>query len=277
MKATLTTCAGLLLALFCFAGQLPTYDSFRCRSTYDNIDPSLSLAEQLRIDLTSGVWIDETNEGFVQEMLSFDPSGHGEWIREAGKELYQKEKMSWGILEQNSDLILVVSADGRQPKVYSIAPNCEGIVLTDTRTHKVYTYTYVRPKADNQINNIREELIGRWENVLPQVKLSASGNPEIPTLTLTGVKVVFDFKANGQFQKSIISNDDVTYQENGRWEISRDGKYIYLHCQDSEEGPLTQAVKIKHFDLDELVLEQPLAVIGKSYCTDNQYFFFNKI
>ncbi len=277
MKSTLMTFIGLLVVFFSHAAQLPDHDNFRCRSTYEEIDPSLSLAEQVRADLTSGLWLDESSGDFVQEMISFEPCGQAEWIRENDHQLYQKETATWSIIEQNSDLMLILRRPSRQPLFYSIAPNCEGIVLTNLESQEILSYTYVETKTAARLNDLRDGLIGKWENMLPQVKLQATGNPEIPTITLEGVRVIFDFKANGRFQKSIISKDDVSYQENGHWELSKDGKYIYLHCSDSENGPVIQAVKIKFFDLDELVLEQPLAVVGQSYCTDNQYFYFNKI
>ncbi len=277
MKSALMTCMGLLVCLFSYASQLPTHDNFRCRSTYEEIDPSLSLAEQVREDLTSGLWLDKSGDDFVQEMISFEPSGQAEWIKESRHQLYQKESATWNLIERDSDLLLIIRRRSQQPLIYSVAPDCEGIVLTNQDNQEVLTYAYVRPEAAHKLNDLRQDLVGKWENMLPQVTLRAIGNPEIPNVTLKGVRVIFDFKADGRFHKSIISKDEVTYEENGRWELSKDGKYIYLHCTDSENGPVTQAVKIKFFDMDELVLEQPLAVVGQSYCTDNQYFYFNKI
>jgi hypothetical protein len=277
MKSTLITCVGLLVAIFTYANQPTSHDSFRCRSTYEKIDPSLSLVEQLKIDLTSGVWIDETTDGFIKEMITFNASGRGEWIHDAGEQLYEKDNISWTIEQSDGAFYLLLNSASSGTESFVIAPNCEGIVFSDNENRIVNTYNFVAPKQNTRLNDIREDLIGKWENILPQVKIRDAGNPEIPATTLEGVKVVFDFKTNGFFQKSIISNGEVTYQENGKWEVSKDGAYIYLHCQDPKSGPITQAVKIKHLDLDELVLEQPLAVIGQSYCTDNQYFYFNKI
>lgn len=277
MKSTLTTCVGLLVALFAYASQPINHDSFRCRSAYDNIDPSLSLVEQLKQDLTSSVWLDETNRDFVKEMITFDPSGRGEWIREAGQQLYQKEQISWNIEEHAGNLYLLLNVSGHQSEAYIIAPNCDGIVLSDLENRLVHQFNYVSLKPTTQLNDLEAGLVGKWENILPQVKLKDAGNPEIPVTVLEGVKVVFDFQANGQFSKSIISKGEVTFREAGRWEVSREGTYIYLQCEGEDGQAITQAVKIKHFDLDELVLEQPLAIIGQSYCTDNLYFYFQKI
>lgn len=277
MKSTLTTCIGLLVSIFIYANQPSNHDSFRCRATYENIDPTLSLVEQLKQDLVSGVWIDETNNAFVKEMITFAPSGQGTWVKEAGHQLYQKQAISWNIEEHANQLFLILNATAKESEAYIIAPNCEGIVLSDVENNMVNTFDFVSPTNTAKLMDLREDLVGKWENILPQVKLRAAGNPEIPATTLEGVKVLFNFKANGQFKKSIISNDTVTFEESGRWEVSGDGDYIYLHCQDNDGKPITQAVKIKHFDLDELVLEQPLAIIGQTYCTDNKYFYFQKL
>ncbi len=287
MKSTLTTCVGLLVAFFTYAHQSSShdltnhdinhYESFRCRSNYENIDPSLSLAEQLKTDLTSGIWIEETNTGFVHEMITFNASGKGEWIHDAGNQLYKKETISWTILDKCGELFLEIHSLNDKTEYFGIAANCKGIALSDMENNLIHDFEFVDPKEDYRLNNLREELIGKWENILPQIKLKATGNPEIPTLSLEGVKVVLDFRTDGQFQKSILSKDGPAYQENGRWEVSKDGQYIYLHCLNTGNGALTQAIKIKHFDLDELVLEQPLAIIGKSYSTDNKFFYFNKI
>jgi hypothetical protein len=277
MKSTLTTCVGLLVALFTYANQPASHDSFRCRPVYENIDPSISLAEQLKQDLTSGIWIDETNRDFVKDMITFTPSGHGEWIRESGQQLYQKEQITWNLEEHAGNLYLLLNTSTNQSEAYIVAPNCDGIVLSDLENQIVHRLNYVSPKSTTRLNDLETGLVGKWENILPQVKLKDAGNPEIPVTVLEGVKVLFDFQANGQFRKSIISNGEVTFQESGQWEVSKDGAYIYLQCTNETGQPITQAVKIKHFDLDELVLEQPLAIIGQSYCTDNQYFYFQKI
>lgn len=267
----------MLVAVFTYANQPTSHDSFRCRSTYENIDPSLSLVEQLKQDLTSGVWLDETNHEFVKEMITFAPSGRGEWIRETSDLLYQKEQISWNIEEHAGNLYLFLSTSHNAPEAYIIAPNCDGIVLSDLENKLVNTFHYISPKPFAKLNDIHEDLVGKWENILPQVKLKDAGNPEIPATTLEGVKVLFNFQADGQFRKSIISNDEVTFEETGQWEVSKDGMYIYLHCYNESGQLATQAVKIKHLDLDELVLEQPLAIIGQSYCTDNKYFYFQKL
>jgi hypothetical protein len=277
MKSTLTTCVGLLVAVFTYASQPINHDSFRCRSAYENIDPSLSLVEQLKQDLTAGVWLDETNHDFVKDMITFAPSGRGEWIREAGQQLYQKEQISWNLEEHAGNLYLLLQTSSNQSEAYIIAPNCEGIVLSDLDNQLVHRFNYVSPKSSARLNDLETGLVGKWENMLPQVKLKDAGNPEIPVTVLEGVKVVFSFQADGRFRKSIISNGEVSFEEAGQWEVSKEGTYIYLQVIGDNGQAITQAVKIKHFDLDELVLEQPLAIIGQSYCTDNQYFYFQKL
>ncbi len=267
----------MLVAIFMYANQPISHDSFRCRSSYENIDPSLSLVEQLKQDLTSGLWLDETKHDFVKEMITFAPSGRGERIRESNEQLYQKEEIFWNVEEHAGHLYLLLNTGKNQGETFIIAPNCDGIVLSDVENRLIHSFDFISPKSKNNLDNIREDLVGKWENMLPQVKLKDAGNPEIPATTLEGVQVLFNFGADGRFEKTIVSNEEVNFQESGQWEVSKDGRYIYLHCKDDAGQAATQAIKIKHIDLDELVLEQPLAIIGQSYCTDNKYFYFQKL
>lgn len=272
---TLTTCICWLTASISFASQLANNDSFRCRDNYKDIDPSLPLTEQLERDLTNGLWMENTDNEFVEESLLFETSGEVEWLKKAEHKTYKKERYQWTIERKDNVLNLWLNHQSGQAHCFEITPNCSGITLkADGATQH---FEFNAPIENDELEALRSNLKGEWENVLSQIQLKALGNPEIPNVSLEGVRVRIRFGDNGHFTKAIISQESTSFEESGKWELSKDGQYIYLTCTNDDGASVTQAVKIKYLKYDEMVLEQPLAIIGKSYSTSKKYFFFNKI
>lgn len=275
MKTALTTCILLLTVNLIFAVQPKSNNDFRCRSNYETINSSLPLSKQLELDLIAGFWVTLNEDNFLENQLIFNASGKATHLDQSIAKHYTEKDLSWSLQEEGNMLNLLLTDNNGDIKKYEIAPNCEGIAISHEGETKVFTYT---PALNAQaLEEIKEALYGEWENILSKVELEALGNPEIPNVSLEGVRVHIDFQRNGQFTKSIITQEGTSFKENGKWDLSPDGQYIHLFCTDSEGSRVVQAVKIKHLEMDEMVLEQPLAMIGKSYSTNKKYFFFNKI
>lgn len=274
MKSILTTCITIFAASILFAAQPKNDDEFRCRNNYSKIDASLSVEDQLTLDLINGLWVNVNEDNFIQESYHFHPSGEVIQLSQTPEKHFNNQVLSWELQHQESSIELVLTDQFGNNQTYEIAPNCEGILLSEDNSSTIFKHQ--NTLDDKILDDKKQALIGEWENILTKVELEALGNPEIPKVSLQGVRVQITFQANGNFNKAIVTAEGVSFEEKGKWDISKDGEYILLHCADNDQ-PMTQAVKIKHLELDELVLEQPLAIIGKSYSTTNKYFFFNKI
>ena len=275
-KTTLMTCVALLMLFRLEAGQWSYAINNDQKSTIQSMDSSMPLKEQVSTNLLDGVWITEQEDDFVEELWTFEANGMMQVLRRNENDLYTKHTQEWKLNEKNGT-IEVQMMDGNEVVTYNVSPSNNGYLFVNADNGTSKTMTYENSMNKVSLNEISRELIGEWENILPSVTLQAPGNPEIPSTTLTGVRVNLTFKADGTFTKSITGNSGVKFEEKGTWDLTTNGKYINLHCTDTSGNAVTQCVKIRHLDIDELVLEQPLAMIGFSYSKENKLFYFNKI
>ncbi|MEL7122133.1 MAG: copper resistance protein NlpE N-terminal domain-containing protein [Bacteroidota bacterium] len=275
-KTTLMTCVALLMLFRLEAGQWSYAINNDQKSTIQSSDSSLPLKEQVSTNLLDGVWITEQEDEFVEELWTFEANGVMQVLRRNENDLYTKHTNEWKLNEKNG-MIEVQMMEASEVITYTVSPSDNGYLFVNAENGISKTMTYESSMTNVNLNAISNELIGEWENILPSVTLQAPGNPEIPSTTLTGVRVNLTFKADGTFTKSITGNSSVKFEEKGTWDLSMNGQYINLHSADASGKQVTQCVKIRHLDIDELVLEQPLALIGFSYSKENKLFYFNKI
>ncbi len=155
---------------------------------------------------------------------------------------------------------------------------CQGIDLTNVATGHQQSYRYV-PASGRLMQQQQRSLTGNWEHVLPQVTLSspcAGGDNQ--SITIENASLRFEFRPDGTFTRVLSSRlSDLRFEEEGTWEISKDGQRLFLHCRDANGNPVTQCTRIVYLQMDELVLEQPLAVAGKRFVVqEDNDFYFNK-
>lgn len=270
---------GLIFATISSASVTNRSNDLNCREGLAKFDENLSLTAQVEQDLLNGVWTQGSREDF-QTVVQFTDEGKALFLNavKAGA-VYETGRYSWEVVVLIGDPILILQ-DQRTGEVrqYLVEQTCQGINLVDPATGHKESFDYT-PAHRPQQNRQESALTGSWENILASVTLSdnCAGNAD-SHLEMKKVSLRFEFRRDGTFTRVLKSRDaQVRFQEEGRWEISKDGRNLLLHSVDSEGHAVTQCAKIKHLEMDELVLEQPLAVVGRRFASvDNEDFFFNK-
>ncbi len=277
MKKGITLAACLLLSAWLVWGNTPAELSYLyCRQTIT--DDTLPLSDQIEKDLVSGVWVEETTAA-SGDYMEFDASGHAMLMEANGDFTYRVSRYSWGIEAGNEHPLLVFFDDQEQETLlFRIDPTCAGIQLTDLNTGEKASYAYQSADA-SQANAVKAALTGEWRNTRANLTLSSPDCGTDGAVEIDKASILLEFHADGTFIKVIrCLTKDIRFEERGQWEVAADGKKVLLHVPVSGGQMITQALRIKHIELDELVVETPLAVVGRTFTSvPNNDFYFNKI
>lgn len=279
MKRSIALVLGVILATLSSASVINHSKDLKCREGLAKFDETLSLTVQVEQDLLHGVWIQGSKDAF-QTMVQFTGEGKAVFLNatQAGS-VYQTDHYSWEVVVLNDDPILILQ-DQRTRKVRQllIEQTCQGINLMNPVTGRKQSFDYV-PALPRQQDHKETALTGRWENVLPSVTLTDNcAEGAAYRLEMKKVSFLFEFREDGTFTRVLNSQESqLRFEEEGRWEISKDGTNLLLYSTDPMGNTITQRAKIKYLEMDELVLEQPLAVVGQRFASiENNDFFFNK-
>lgn len=118
--------------------------------------------------------------------------------------------------------------------------------------------------------NAEATLVGRWEN--PYFVLESGTNGQ----DTNGRSLKYHFRENGSYTK-VLGGAEAQIEENGRWEISKDGEQVLMRSASVCDGQtITHTAVIKHLSFNELVLEQTMCVSGVIVTSEPQEFYFNK-
>lgn len=276
MKRSIVLMLGLILAAFATASVDTKPD---CRESLAKIDDSLTLPAQIQEDLLQGVWVQKTGES-LETLLQFSDSGDAIFLDVIKMSaVYETGRYAWYLELENQDPILVLrDLDTHETYRLLVEQTCQGIDLTNTLTGHRQSYRYL-PGSERLMQQQQRSLTGNWEHVLPKVTLS---NPCVggddQSVTLENASLRFEFRPDGTFTRVLSSrHSGLRLEEEGTWEISKDGGRLFLHCRDADGNPITQCTRIKYLQMDELVLEQPLAVSGRRFVAQEDHdFYFNK-
>lgn len=133
--------------------------------------------------------------------------------------------------------------------------------------------------ADSQQEQVCHALTGAWEIVIPELTLTDTGKTgSAARLQLKTALLSFRFRPDGTFTRVLTTrNGSLRFEEEGRWEVSKDESTLLLYWPDPDGGQYTQYVRIKMLEMDEMVLEQPLSVVGQEFVAlDKNDYYFNK-
>lgn len=116
-------------------------------------------------------------------------------------------------------------------------------------------------------------LIGSWEHSLRSFDMAtAAATSSAEYSTVYNATLLFTFKADGSYSKKLL-NAPIKVEEYGAWQLTDDGNTLTLV---SDNGDAPQVIKIKHLQMDELVLEHALRSAEANFCINQKDFFFNR-
>lgn len=279
MKKSIVLMLGLILAAFATASADVKSYARGCRENLAKIDEKLSLNARIEQDLLQGIWVQQTGE-LLETLVQFTSSGDVVFLNAtkmgAG---FETLRFAWTVEVLHEEPVLLLrDLNSREVQRLRVEQTCQGIDLTDLASGELQSYRYV-PASEKRMQQQQAGLTGRWENVLPEVTLiNGCNNADQSLIKMDDVSFRFEFRPDGTFTRSLSSQvSDQHFEENGRWEVSKDGKHLLLHCKGIDGNTVTQCARIKHLEMDELVLEQPLTLVGRQFVSmANNDFFFNK-
>lgn len=271
---------GLLVSLLATISAHPgNVNLLQCRSAYLKMDANQPIIERIRTDLLQGIWV-RSGQTPAANLMQFRSGGEAIILKSLQLASVDTEKYRWKLEESMGAVVLVLSrTSGATVKRYFLDPTCDGMVLTNARTGKQTTYEY-EPAIDyDSLEKMRQSLSGEWVSLQGRVALASAKPNGREVSKLRSASIRFKFRKDGTFTKEISSNtSDVYGVERGRWELIKNGKFLLLHTINQEKVVATHCARIRHLELDELVLEQQLKVSGK-FVADwegDTTFYFNK-
>lgn len=130
--------------------------------------------------------------------------------------------------------------------------------------------TYAKPAA---LKKAEFNLIGSWEHSLRTFDMAtADATSSAEYSTVYHATLIFSFKADGSYSKKLL-NAPIKVEEYGTWQLTDNGNTLTLYGDNGEEP---QVIKVKHLQMDELVLEHALRAAEANFCINQKDFFFNR-
>lgn len=250
-----------------------------CRTQFSQPDHHLSLSNQIQLDLLSGIWLDEqkvNGNTIVQStLLRFLDEFQAQLMQYDAKGQQISTAFFWKVVLKNGNpsLLLTDTKTGFQ-KSFELEQTCKGIKLTNNITTEVINLDHKPFLSPAKLTATRKELIGSWKNTYyPAEKITADiGDSSYQADDATFLR--YEFKPDGSYSKSIKSRK-ASILEEGKWELSEDGStIIFYHLEN--DMPTICSAKIKHLQMDELVLEHCLKAQKLGINTGMKSFYFNK-
>lgn len=253
-----------------------------CRFNYYEIDFNTSLKEQFRKDLMSGIWKEEAvAPSKIQQTVQFHDYGLVETFTYKKGKFIGHELALWRIEEFNNGIFLVwINTQMEQENLLEVQQTCDGIVLTNVETKEVLNFNY-KPNVDTKAKQFAESTLqGNWDNATYPFDLTDSMNDCGTFEVMKKAFLKYKFNEDGTYEKT-YGNAKVELKESGIWEVSEDGGFVVFLAtidQDPEQVYQTSVAKIRHINIDELVLEQALSSheFNDLFCTKIKTLAFVK-
>ena len=209
----------------------------------------LDLEKRIIFDLTSGVWSTDDLCDSRKTSIQFNSGGKMHFIFEKENTKPNFEQYFWQLEKTNGMYFLSwICENLEQKSSFKIEQTCEGILLTDPVTDLEVCLKKMPSIAQKEMDFAKTSLIGNWENASYPFKERKK--------KFKNAFFHYSFAEDGTYQIQ-FGDDKKEFRELGIWEISKDGKFVIFHKNNSSSVYLA---KIKHLDLDEMVLEQELKI-----------------
>lgn len=242
-----------------------------CRDAYLPASPEVPFSHQIEMDLISGQW-EQSNL-----RVYFNEDGTSDWLSEKqnGEWSYQEKK--WTMSGTPDMPLLEIKQENGATEQYFVEPTCQGVMLQKTATTETLQLDYHPMNLPHPQKGLQKELNGSWEHLLSPAQVEELQVLEASNILHQQAWVRLHFSPNGIFTKELIAPDaDIHIRETGTWKVSRDGQFILLNNLHGVQRADSRCIRLKYIELDELVLEQPLAFVDVKGTLARQDFYFNK-
>ena len=215
------------------------------------LNENLTICEKICNNLVTGFW--EKKGGNEKIIIQFHDSGRMDWVSSSKAKGTTYAYGQWEVKTSKEAPILIwTNEDNTINNSFELERTCEGLLLINKKTGATFILKHQLKKNIAAIKTAKSGLTGNWSNATYPFDISENRKSVGTRKAMKGAFLKITFQEDGTFFQK-IGNDKEGLATVGRWEISKDGQFIFMHS-----GNKINIAKIQHLDLDELVLEWQL-------------------
>ncbi len=250
----------IIVALLVGSHVLFGADSFPCNDS-KYLNSAASLTDQMTEYLVNNIWSSKTNAlaGSSERSLYFNSNGQVNLLIHHNNELTSYQFGNWEARQDESGgpYFHLIFNNDTNIREFQVFVKCKEIELVNTNNGATQKLSY--EKQVNELNNLRNSIVGSWQNSIHDV----SGNIHFLSYSLND---------NGEYVSKTQTRSSCTEQY-GTWSLSKDGQYLFFYPQD---GTPNFVIGIDYLEGDEMVLSIGNVDSGK-VIADFESQYFNKI
>lgn len=246
-----------------------TPETLDCRKYLANFAPNLTASQLVEQDLLNGTWYQQTATGSLRK-YQFNSNGEANLLEQDNEGNLRMTELQWSVEEWDGKAVLTTNETGRYVESHlQVEQTCDGLNLINLSDGSTTILTYKPQLKAAQWDALKASLEGEWTNVSWSNSAESCGNME----EKEGAFLNFCFKTDGTY-KMTCGNSKKKMEARGTWELSKDGQFIFFHC----ENDLPKVAKIARMDEHGLVLEHSMNApgFGDFFCADLHSFTFIK-
>lgn len=238
----------IAILLLVWLGMNANTATINCDWTALELNKNLSLAKKIEKNLITGFWLQNNKE--QQTLIQFYQSGRVDWItssKESGTTyLYGQWKLDF---YSEKPVLNFKGATIDLNQYFELERTCEGVLLINRCTQSEIALEHQLKLNAIAMKAAKVNLSGSWNNATYPFDISKDKKSVGTRKAMKGAYLKISFKKDGSFVKKYGSTK-IKITKIGRWEIAKNGKFIFLHYDNK-----TEIAKIQHLDIDEMVLE----------------------
>jgi hypothetical protein len=280
-KSTLTLVTMIALISSLLAN--PNTSINRCRIELMDKDTYTSIVTRNEEDLLSGIWTSSTMIGSEEtQTLLFDKSGSMMVLSstfDKGITVYQK---SWRVMDYDGKAFLVISETNKsKEELYQLTQTCEGIELMNVANGKQFRYNYSSIGQKTDRNQLSKELVGTWSSSNYPFEIAQNVNQCGSFIPVQGAYFSIELNKDGSYTKT-FGSDLQKYTQSGKWEISKDGKFVIFKTNNINGKKLKntqlEAMEIERYNGNKLHAKGAIATKDNTtlFCTNTKTFSFTR-
>lgn len=280
-KSTLTLVTMIALISSLLAN--PNTSINRCRIELMDKDTYTSIVTRNEEDLLSGIWTSSTMIGAEEtQTLLFDKSGSMMVLSSTFDKGITVNQKSWRVMDYDGKAFLVISETNKsKEELYQLTQTCEGIELMNVANGKQFRYNYSSIGQKTDRNQLSKELVGTWSSSTYPFEIAQNVTQCGSFIPVQGAYFSIELNKDGSYTKT-FGSDLQKYIQSGKWEISKDGKFVIFKTNNINGKKLKntqlEAMEIERYNGNKLHAKGAIVTKDNTtlFCTNTKTFSFTR-